>query len=108
MYPYLKTSPILLFEGTLFWEGLPVFPLLTESNNKPFLLLICNLFASWVSLGLFVFCCLGPHLQYMEVPRLGVKAELQLPAYTTATATRDWSRSETYTTAHGNTRSPTH
>ena len=29
--------------------------------------------------------CLGPHLLYMEVPRLGVKSELQLPAYTTAT-----------------------
>jgi len=28
----------------------------------------------------------------MEVPRLGVKSELQLPAYTTATATRDLSR----------------
>ena len=25
----------------------------------------------------------------MEIPRLGVKAELQLPAYTTATATQD-------------------
>ena len=32
---------------------------------------------------------LGPHPQYMEVPRLGVELELQLPAYTTATATRD-------------------
>ena len=31
----------------------------------------------------------GSHLQYMEVPRLGVKSELQLPAYTTATATSD-------------------
>ena len=28
----------------------------------------------------------------MEVPRLGVKLELQLPAYTTATATLGWSR----------------
>ena len=28
----------------------------------------------------------------MEVPRLGVKTELQLPAYTTATATWDLSR----------------
>ena len=27
----------------------------------------------------------------MEVPRLGVQSELQLPAYTTATATRDLS-----------------
>ena len=26
----------------------------------------------------------GPHLQHMEVPRLGVESELQLPAYTTA------------------------
>ena len=26
----------------------------------------------------------------MEVPRLGVKSDLQLPAYTTATAMPDW------------------
>ena len=29
------------------------------------------------------------HLQHMEVPRLRVELELQLPAYTTATATQD-------------------
>ena len=29
------------------------------------------------------------HLWHMELPRLGVKSELQLLAYTTATATRD-------------------
>ena len=29
----------------------------------------------------------GPHSPHMEVPRLGVEGELQLPAYTTATAT---------------------
>ena len=34
--------------------------------------------------GLFVF--LGPRLQNMEVPRLGVKSELLLPAYPRATA----------------------
>ena len=28
---------------------------------------------------------LGPHLQHVEVPKLGVESELQLPAYTTAT-----------------------
>ena len=33
---------------------------------------------------LFVF--LGPHMQRMEVPGLGVKLEPQLQAYTTATA----------------------
>ena len=32
---------------------------------------------------------LGPHLWHMEVPRLGVESELQLPAYTTATAMQD-------------------
>ena len=30
---------------------------------------------------------LGPPLQYMEVPKLGVESKLQLPAYTMATAT---------------------
>ena len=35
------------------------------------------------------FSFLGPCLQDMEVPRLGVKLELQLLACTTATATRD-------------------
>ena len=34
----------------------------------------------------FFFIFLGPHLWYMEVPRLGVESELQLPAYTTAKA----------------------
>ena len=37
----------------------------------------------------FIFCFLGPHLQHMEVPRLGVKYGLQLLAYTTATAMQD-------------------
>ena len=34
------------------------------------------------------FFFLGLHLRHMEFPRLGVQSELQLPAYTTATATR--------------------
>ena len=38
------------------------------------------------------FFCLGPHPQHLEVPRLGVESELQLPAYTTATAMWDPSR----------------
>ena len=32
------------------------------------------------------FIFLGLNLQHMEVPRIGVESELQLPAYTTATA----------------------
>ena len=45
----------------------------------------------------FVF--LGPHSWHMEVHRLGVESELQLLACTTATATRIWAASATYTTA---------
>ena len=42
------------------------------------------LFVGW-------FFFLGPHVRHMEVPRLGVKLELQLPVYTTATAMPDLS-----------------
>ena len=35
------------------------------------------------------FCFLGPQGQHMEVSRLGVELELQLPAYTTATVMPD-------------------
>ena len=41
-------------------------------------------------LGLFD-CFLGLHLQHVEVPRLGVRLELQLPSYATTTATLDLS-----------------
>ena len=37
----------------------------------------------------FLFVFLGLHSWHMEVPRLGVESELQLPAYTTAIATQD-------------------
>ena len=39
----------------------------------------------------FFFVFLGPCMRHMEVPRLGVKLELYLPAYTIATATQDLS-----------------
>ena len=42
-----------------------------------------------VSFGFLFLVFLGPYPWHMEVPRLGVKLELQLPAYTTATATWD-------------------
>ena len=51
---------------------------------------------------------LGPHPGPMEVPRLEVELELQLPAYTTVIATRDGDAFAIYTTAHGNTGSLTH
>ena len=55
-------------------------------------------FLWWVFIQIFCSVCgqsflfrvfLGPHSLHAEVLRLGVKLELQLPAYTTATATRD-------------------
>ena len=42
-----------------------------------------------VSFGFLFLVFLGPYPWHMEVPRLGVKLELQLPAYTTATAMSD-------------------
>ena len=38
----------------------------------------------------------------MDVPRLGVQLEMQLPTYTTATAMQDLSLVITYTAAQGN------
>ena len=57
--------------------------------------------------ALFIF--LGLNLQHIEVAKLGVQLELQLPAYTTATATaRSKLASATYTKDHGDARSSTH
>ena len=42
-------------------------------------------FSPSLSLSLSLFF-LGPNLQHMEVPRLGVESELQLPAYSIAIA----------------------
>ena len=59
----------------------------------------------------FFFSFLGPrHLQHMEVPRIGVKLQLQLLVYTIATTTTTWDPILIcyYTTAHGNTNLLTH
>ena len=74
----------------------------SSSLTEPFFL-IFKLF-----LFLFSFLLLGLHPQHMEVPRLGVKLELQLLAYATATAMSDLSRVCNLHQAHGNTRSLTH
>ena len=54
--------------------------------------ILTELGLSVLMLGLgFFFFFLGPHMLYMEVPRLGVEWELQLLAYSTATAMTDLS-----------------
>ena len=49
-------------------------------------------FFSFFFFFFFFFCFLGSHSRHMKVPRLGVKSELQLQAYTETTATPDPSR----------------
>ena len=51
-------------------------------------------FSSCKSTTLIFFVFSGPSLSHMEVPRLGAESELQLPVYTTATATLDPSSTE--------------
>ena len=57
---------------------------------------------------LFFFCFLGLHPWHMEVLRLGVESELQLPAHITAATMWIWAESETYTTDHSSIGSLTH
>ena len=58
---------------------------------------------------IITICFLGPQGHHMEVLGLGVESELQLLAYTTATATWDLSHVwDLYTTARGNAGSLTH
>ena len=54
---------------------------LNFNTSDMLILFVCFLF----------FCFLGLHLQHIEVSRLVVKSELQLPAYTTAAAMQDLS-----------------
>ena len=60
-----------------------------------------------VAIYLFI-CFLGLHPQHTEVPGLGVKSELYLPAYATATAMQDPSHVCDLHHSSGNARSLTH
>ena len=53
------------------WPPVPTEPL---QNAPSFPLFLLHSY-------LFIFCFLGPHPWQMQVPRLGVESELQLPAY---------------------------
>ena len=56
----------------------------------------------------FFFSFLGPHPWYVEVPRLGVVLEPQLPTSTTVIATWDLIHIRDLHRAYGNAGSPTH
>ena len=64
----------------------PPCPSLKLGGGCPSLAVMAGSFCLFIYLS-FVF--LGLHLQHLVVPRLGVLSELQLPAYTTATAMWD-------------------
>ena len=63
--------------------------LLYGGLEKLHTLLSLFLFPSFFIHLFIYFVFLGPHLWRVEVPRLGVQLELQLPACTTATAMWD-------------------
>ena len=67
-------------------------------SMQPHASLLLHVLFSLPGTPFFSFCILGLHLQDMEVPRLGVKSDLQPPAYTTATAT--WDPSHVYDLHH--------
>ena len=50
-----------------------------------------RLLLEFIVIIIIILILVGLHPQYMEVSRPGVESELQLPAYTTATATWDLS-----------------
>ena len=60
--------------------------LLNLPLSRAFVFLVVSFFFFF-----FFLAFLGPHLWHMEVPGPGIQSELQLPAYTTATALPDLS-----------------
>ena len=50
----------------------------------------CMIVFCHLTYGIFMFCFLGLHLRHMEVPRLAVESELQMPAYATITQDPSW------------------
>ena len=67
-------------------ESHPITPIQSQTKHLPF---SSPNTSSIYFVHLFAFFFLGPYLWHMEVPRLGVEWELQLPACVTAGATQD-------------------
>ena len=85
----------------------PIFLRIIKANNNLIYLTIgTDYFQNKYNVTIFFFLfflpLLGPLLQHMEVPRLGVESEPQ------PQQRRIWAASATYTTAHSNTGSLTH
>lgn len=92
---------ILLWNGGWLWS-LHSLARVEWVQSKPWIIRTCSSWALvnsyhldigylifWLFIYLFIFVILGPHLWHMEIPRLAVELELQLPANAAATATPD-------------------
>ena len=86
--PQIRKSTDLPLSLLSVWSG---HSLKAGTEDSPHLFCICQRSLSFIicSQSLFFPHFLRPHPQHMGVPRLGDQSELQLPAYTTATATPD-------------------
>ena len=73
----------------LFVSSIPFIKVLIFSGHRSLTFLILFLDILLLLLLFCLFFFLGPHPRPMEVPKLGVKLELQLLAYATAKPTRD-------------------
>ena len=97
--PWLVASPF-IFKASLGELG-------TFHNVSLWSFFVVTTHSDSLLLPYVCICFLGLYLGHMEVPRLGVDSELQLPTYTTATGTPIRVVSVTYTMAHSNTGSLT-
>ena len=75
------------FSSNSFWVWGFIFRRIIHQE----LIFICNVSYHPSNPFFFPFFFFGPHLQHMEVPRLGVQSELQLLACAADTATPDLS-----------------
>ena len=82
-FEFIFAHDVRLCSSVIDSKGLSIFPSTTCSKD-------CFVPSPPFSFFLFFFVVfLGPHPRLREFPRLGVKLELKLQAYTTTTATQD-------------------
>ena len=94
--PLLSLSKIIIILTDFFTSSTTLthaaVPLDLHSNPRK------AVFLCFFFLFLFSFCFLESNSQHIEVPRPGIKSDLQLPAYTTATVTSSGSKPSLETT----------
>ena len=94
LVPHKDPSAHLIYDTPLTWKrpkSLIIFQNVYPVRQSQYPLLFVSILYSFFFFFFFLVL-LGPNLWHLEVPRLGTDSELQLPAYTTATATWDLSQ----------------